>query len=910
MPLRKYLYLLSYLSFSVLSADSSFDEKLKHADFLREASLYDSSITAYHDLIRNFEENCPEDESDKSALLEKIHLSLAKVYFQNENYHKTIETLKSNCDSEDSRLLMAMAYNELKEYARAVDVLESFKKLIKDQSLYEIAIAKFYLNDLKSAEKYFQILSNSEIDDLVYLSKIYLARIDLNALKIEKVSKDLSLVSQILPKDHVLQYELHFLQAQVFFEMQDYAQAAAHFEKAIPKRHASTIPWLQQVLYHLGWSYLKEGDHHRYTDADKLRFFQKAENVFKKMKEDERHYLSLGACYLNQAHVLKNEQAYKRADEILSKQEFFLSDEAKLKKMLLKAQAAPSYIERDNFYRQLTTKKNQTGLFFAKSLYLKGLNDFEKAEELQNLKKDEEASKTYERAAISFKEASELLKIKDQTLAGLSLKYRAQCFAEQKTKISLSKAISILDNLIEDDVMILNAMTDPDEIYYLKALCFLRLIENDLSEKKYNESIEESLKTNLTTYPKGKFADLSFNLLATFYYQNKDYEEATKKFLQLVNDYPKSSIAADALFKAALSLEIQNADPEKVKTLRKKVYTEYKASNYADESYFLYYSYQEYIQGDRVAIKHLESFAELFPKSPFVLNAYYLMGMDYKRDRKTLEGKWIRKKNLNEAIDYFQLVESFFDELYEKELLNDQLSYFLTIRYLAMLERGLANFKIAEEAQKGKKEIYLEYAESVFLKIIEDFKNPEKSLVKFMNTLEPYPHFQEESSYWLGVSYRQGKNDIAAIQVFREMLDKYQASKITRGYFLSRVWYELGLISMQNQDYNKSLSHFFQAEDAAKGKILNSEQKLDLWIQQSFCYLGLKQYDSAILILSKVINDDTISGLRLKAMFLRAEMYEAQGRKELARKQLEATSKKGGEWALKAKAKLESDYGY
>ena len=179
-----------------------------------------------------------------------------------------------------------------------------------------------------------------------------------------------------------------------------------------------------------------------------------------------------------------------------------------------------------------------------------------------------------------------------------------------------------------------------------------------------------------------------------------------------------------------------------------------------------------------------------------------------------------------------------------------------------------------------------------------------------MNILEPYPHFQEESSYWLGVSFKQGKNEIAATQVFTEMLDKYQASKITRGYFLSRVWYELGLISMQNQDYSRSLSHFFKAEDTAKGRILNSEQKLDLWIQQSFSYQGLKQFDSAILILSKVINDDTISGLRLKAMFLRAEMYEAQGRKELARKQLEATSKKGGEWAVKAKAKLESDYGY
>jgi hypothetical protein len=63
-------------------------------------------------------------------------------------------------------------------------------------------------------------------------------------------------------------------------------------------------------------------------------------------------------------------------------------------------------------------------------------------------------------------------------------------------------------------------------------------------------------------------------------------------------------------------------------------------------------------------------------------------------------------------------------------------------------------------------------------------------------------------------------------------------------------------------------------------------------------------------ILSKVINDETISGLRLKAMFLRAELYELQKRPELALKQLEATSKKGGEWGKKAKEKLEKEYGY
>ncbi len=66
----------------------------------------------------------------------------------------------------------------------------------------------------------------------------------------------------------------------------------------------------------------------------------------------------------------------------------------------------------------------------------------------------------------------------------------------------------------------------------------------------------------------------------------------------------------------------------------------------------------------------------------------------------------------------------------------------------------------------------------------------------------------------------------------------------------------------------------------------------------------------AILTLSKVVNDDAISGMRLKAMYLRAEIYAQQGRRDLSRKQLEATAKKGGEWGQKAKETLERDYGY
>lgn len=114
---------------------------------------------------------------------------------------------------------------------------------------------------------------------------------------------------------------------------------------------------------------------------------------------------------------------------------------------------------------------------------------------------------------------------------------------------------------------------------------------------------------------------------------------------------------------------------------------------------------------------------------------------------------------------------------------------------------------------------------------------------------------------------------------------------------------------MRQKNYREALDDFGMAEESSKGRVLSTDQKIDLWIQQSLCYKELGDNEKAMLTLSKAINDDAISALRVKAMYLRAEVYEAQGRHELARKQLEATSKKGGEWALKARQKMEEDHG-
>ncbi len=266
---------------------------------------------------------------------------------------------------------------------------------------------------------------------------------------------------------------------------------------------------------------------------------------------------------------------------------------------------------------------------------------------------------------------------------------------------------------------------------------------------------------------------------------------------------------------------------------------------------------------------------------------------------------------MNDAIEALQEAESIFDALYaEGKIPADDLKYLIKIRYRATLERALANLSIADESQGAKRQIFLEYAQEVFGAIVQDFKEAQHPLASQLAAQQAYPHLLEESSYWLAQAYSRSQEDEKAEQILSGMLEKYRSAKITRSYYLSRVWYDLGIIAMHRQEYKLALQYFAHAEDAAKGKVLSTDQRIDLWIQESLCYKALNDTEKAMLILSKAINDDAISSLRVKAMYLRAELYAQQGRHELARKQLEATSKKGGEWALKAKQKMDQEYGY
>ncbi len=464
------------------------------------------------------------------------------------------------------------------------------------------------------------------------------------------------------------------------------------------------------------------------------------------------------------------------------------------------------------------------------------------------------------------------------------------------TKESLKQSEDLLTKMIENN-------PDQDELFYLQGLVANRLAAPYKSERAWLEVTNR--------FPDSPWTSDSLYALGTLYFAKGDYPKAKNNFLELYKRYPTSNQAGDALFFASRAAENLHEPPEVIQSMRHDVWEKYPQSAHAAEAYLNTYSYADYMQGSSKVLQHLRDMPLQYPDSPFIIQAYYLMGLDYKKDHRAPEGTLLHKRQLPKAIESFQLAETAFDKLQANGTLpSDQLDTWIAIRYRAIIERAVANMAIAIESKGTKRQIYLEYAADVLNQLVDDFENPQHPLTKTLVCGETFHPLSEEGHFALAQVHLKSYDDRKAENILNDMLDKYKQAKITRGYFLSRTWYELGRIAMRQKDETRALDCFAKAEDASKGKVLSAEQKLDLWIQQSQCHRAQHRLDEAMLILSKVINEDAVSGQRLKAMFLRAEIYEEQGRDELAQKQLEALAKKGGEWGIKAKDKLEKNYGF
>jgi len=874
----------------------------KQAEKLFYEKLYGDAIPLYSQLF-----SFTQDEELKTQWA----LRLAACHLEETQPQAALALLSSlNTSSyrNQALFLVSLAYRQLGQSAQALHVLQQCSSLNSEYSIHLIALEQGWhfmqIGDFANAQRVLNSISFQAINPIPYgLAQLQLAKIFLINHDYSQALKTLKFSSLLLPQNHPLNIERIYLKGWTLLAQRQESQAIVCFEELLPKAMTSHAKWPVKVLNGMIVSCLRQAMKER--DLDQLNhLFSKTDHLLQeliKRAPSEASYLLLIDFHLIKAKALSDPHSYAQAQLLLDKSELFPSPEGAGIVWLKLAAAAPSYQERNRLYEELTTHFDFPPTLYAKIWFLKGLNDLEEGLRNSNLALDQKI-KSFEQATYAFKQAIQLETHPNQI--ALDHKFLAVAYVHLPDASSIRLAWQILDQLMTNDHLLCQ-LEYPEEIYCLAAWTALRL--NDKEILKRSKSLLQQ-KQARSSFWQERYLKLEGFICM----QLEEWQQADLIFDHLLQEGFYASSLGEAWFWRAYCASQQGQESLRNEFFQ-QAYTQDSQSPYAPIAYFHFYSYRDYMQGKRKAIKHLQAMPLLFPNHPLLISAYYLIGLHHKKDYLSEEGNVLKRKDLITAIDAFQLAESTFDSLIDKNGIPfSDIGYFIHIRYQSQLERAQANLAIAQSSIGGKRQIYLEYAEEVFKQLIQDFTNPNSLAKKFLvETHSLYPRIWAEAELQLAKVYEEKETWQEADKTLNLSLEHYQNAQINQGYGLMRTWYAKGKVAQRQANPSTALHCFLEAEKATQEQlVLSPSEKLDIWIQQSMCYKDLHKLRLSMQILSRVINEDVISPLRIKAMFLRAEIYELQGRPELAIKQLEATAHKGGEWAQKAKEKLEKTYGY
>lgn len=875
-----------------------------------------------HERGKQAEELCSYEEAadiyraiqESDSANHQTALRLAGVLQNLGKHREVVETIEPH--SEALAVAIATSFLQLSQPEDAIETLAPFCPLESGSSegLLLMGQALYLTQKQSEARQYFErVIEQNPTSNHRSLGMIYLARMALEEGKWESV------LDRVLPllsdSASPLCYEAHYLLGETHFQQGHYSLAIPSFEKALPSHNVQRAAWSADCLRRLTACHLAVAEDSQQPLATRSEALMKAHKALDalptKCQEDDI-YLLLGRCYLLQWQLNDDDDALAKAQSILSRKDCLQSLEARLQALVYLAKSARTYQERDSLLRRLIDESTGHTRWTAEAWHLRGKNDLSEGELLSKQGNKAQAAAPIESALYCFRRVVDLASHDAPVLASQSAILALQSYLVLDDDRANREALAYLETLFSDRLSLINTSADPDEFYYLYARIATRQPKQSNSRTQdEGDPINHRLRWLIDHYPQGRYADAALFLLASRHFTNGDLKTAQTLFEKLHSDYPNSPRTGDALYWQARCLEASQGKTPETRQLMTAVYTRYPTSLYAAEAYYAIYSPTEYLQGDSNALKHLEGLPKLFADSPYAVQGLLLIGLDYKRTRYTAEGKVLRKRNWIKSIETLQEAESRFETLYaQNKIPPEQLEQAIAARHRAVLERALTNLAVANESEGAKRHIYLEYSLEVLEKLREELESPNHPLTIATKHKELLSPLLDECAYSLALAHTMAADDDRASVVLNQLLRRCSEAKVTRGYYLSRARYQQGLIAKRAGRLDESLDLLAKAEEAAKGNVLNSDERLELWLERSDCYRQLGHLDKAMLELSRVINDDSISSHRLQAMVLRAEIYELQGRPELAQRQLEATARKGGRWAKLAQEKLNKDYRY
>lgn len=720
------------------------------------------------------------------------------------------------------------------------------------EALWEASFAAMKRGDLELAKEYFQELQKEPIDGQLFRrKKVLQILISIEEGKLQETDRLLNQYEKSFSDSQTRsKLECQYLKGYLHFKQKQFETASRYLVKALAASRSEVFEWQADACYLLGCAWLEQSQ------------FEKAADCFETISSLEP-WADCAALGLARCHAI--EQNATRLSSLITESEPLVSIDCLYEMKLLLA------ILTDHFEEVLESRYQSCHL--------------------------------YPRALIAAPHSSlKLQRAFDLVLQRGDLDVNFHMAAEILQTLHAENEPLLCCKLLDGLQPTLTKKEHKEEASYLYLKCLFDCLK--VANGQDSRAQFALYDRFLNDFPSSRFTADVLHLKARTLLLRGERQEAKAIFAHLAKENPNFAKQDEVLF--FLAALTDDSAP-----LYQELFTKHPNSPFSSEAYFRYFPESAYKQQDIHAIAHLKKMPSQMQQSIYGIfaNLYIAEAIRQECPEKSLSNTQL--KLLQEAIGRFNQAIDTGEKLLSTNALahTPKLARFLKTRLLeARLERAEALFILANTGTRSQSS-FDELRESlealqnhIKRNIDQKFDTDREHLLLIWQEAA----LQKSRAHLLQGEEKQAREELANLIEYMKEEEFEQGDALVKALCQLSVYYTRegteGAIEQAEAALNKALT--VQARGGTQ------ERLLEIYIAKSNIHRKKEEFDRAMILLSSVINDISASSLRIQAMYLRAELYELKGRRDLCMRQLQATAKKGGEWGNRAQKKLEEEYGF
>ena len=869
-------------------------------------------------------------EQSRNELLCELQFRTAESYYLAHDFQNAFSLMSSRQPLlhsyskqlrnlwQDGLFLQGLAAVGLKQWQQGLDLFELYLSQKTEeppfllQASYQSALCALQSRNFAKAHFHLQLpLQESKESDLTKKAILLLAALEIEEETLDLARTHLDELQNELLTCQPLFYECLYYKGKLSLLQNNFEQAALFLEQAIPGHLRDGFDWTNATLSLLGHTYLSLAQKTKtYSLLEREVFFDRSQTCFEELilqttgENEEAAILGLAQNFALRFLETNDVEWQKKAENLLATNLHIQSQKGKFEANLLLTALIGDFQDRQKHYDLYIKEASFDNLLTIKGLYLSSINDLEKSKNEPDIKQ-KILDKVIKNSTIAFEQEKKL----SENLLPVRFAV-AKALLDQQQTSGTSLACSLLEEAALVQTNKNRSRAQKEEALFLLALAYTQKASFDKKAASYKLA-NETIHQFFSCFPHSPYVGHALHLLGYLYQLQNEDAKALDVWQTIIADYADYSNLDEVLFLAAESLEARHQQVELVTNYRKQLYKNFETSPRAPVSFFRLFPESEYLEGSYHAIQHLKKMPQAFENSPFAVASYFYVGMRLKQEGMQKKLSEEHTALLEESVFNFEKTISLYSKLKRENAISDSIKLPLqSIYFQAELLRAknLSQLALAGKQSTASYELCQEGLKKLMQSL-------EFEIANLQEKSEVPPYIAHFFSTWQEASLRRSRalemlgREQDAIEELHHLVTFAKSMKMQEGENVARAYCDLASFHAREGKFNEAHELLLQAE-RVQAKGLARELLLEIWIAKSHCFRRMQQLDIAMTLLSQVINDDCASSLRVQAMFLRAEIYELQHRRDLAMKQLEATAKKGGEWGGLASHKLEEIYGF